>query len=93
MLDNGNTAVAADPERDVIHFVDLASEARTTVSVPRGAEPTRLAQSPELVHVVLFGAGQVRHAIDGSPERARRAFPRTTPTSLWCTSLAFARQN
>ncbi len=60
ILADGNTAVAADPARDVVHFVDLdAGEVIATVPLQSGARPGRIAESPGAVHVVLTGAGRV----------------------------------
>ncbi len=60
VLESGSTAVAADPARDVVAFVDL--ESGTVVQrleLPAGAQPGRIAESPGMVHVVLAGSGQV----------------------------------
>lgn len=52
-------AVAADPDRDLIHVVDLASRSvRHTVTLEAGDEPGRVVQgSLHTVHVVLRGFG------------------------------------
>jgi hypothetical protein len=58
---DGKTAVAADPDRDFVSFVDLAAStvrARTDLS-PRD-EPSRLVEDAGgLVHVVLRGTGEL----------------------------------
>ncbi len=60
VLDDGNTAVAADPARDTVHFVDIdAGQVLTTIALQKGAQPTRVAQSPNKVHLALSGSGQV----------------------------------
>ncbi|MCA9690466.1 MAG: hypothetical protein R3A51_13625 [Nannocystaceae bacterium] len=58
VLDNA-TAVAADPDRDVIHVVDLAfAEVLHTIALEPGDQPGRVVVSDSgLVHVVLRGYG------------------------------------
>jgi len=61
VLAGGATAVAADPDRDLVHFVDL-DQMKLLASVPAGAgaEPGRVAEDGAgRVHVVLRGAGAV----------------------------------
>jgi mono/diheme cytochrome c family protein len=54
-------AVAADPDRDVVHVVDLAQRSvRHTIALEAGDEPGRVAiGSAGLAHVVLRGFGGV----------------------------------
>jgi DNA-binding beta-propeller fold protein YncE len=56
---DGARAYAADPDRDLVYVVDLASQAVTsTVSLAPGDEPGRLAEDGVgRVHVALRGAG------------------------------------
>ena len=56
---DGARAIAADPDRDAVYVVDLASRAVTaTVALARGDEPGRLAEDGAgRVHVALRGAG------------------------------------
>lgn len=53
------TAIASDPDRDLIHIVDLGTgEVRHTITLERGDQPHRIALgSGGKVHVVLRGAG------------------------------------
>ena len=61
ILRDGNTAVAADPDRDAVFVVDLVSERlRATASLNPGEQPGRLVQGPgDTVFVVLRQAGSV----------------------------------
>jgi hypothetical protein len=54
-------AVASDPDRDVVHVVDLAQNVETaTIELPGGARPFRGAEDAAgLVHVTLRGTGEV----------------------------------
>jgi mono/diheme cytochrome c family protein len=58
---DGNTAVAADPDRDLISIVDLPSHTVTgQVQLPTGAEPGRLVQDRVgQVHVILRRGGGI----------------------------------
>ena len=60
-LADGVTAVAADPERDQVYFVDLTTNAlRATVKLNPGDEPGRaIADDAGRVHVALRGGGAV----------------------------------
>ncbi len=62
VLRNGITAVASDPDRDLIYVVDLsdvtAPALLRTIALGRGSQPGRLVQDAAgLVHVVLRNAG------------------------------------
>ncbi|WAS90623.1 c-type cytochrome [Nannocystis punicea] len=54
-------AIAADPDRDVIHVVDLdAGEVRHTIALKPGDQPHRIALGSDgRAHVVLRGSGSV----------------------------------
>jgi hypothetical protein len=56
---DGTLAVAADPDRDAVYVVDLASETRRfTVALQPGDEPGRLAEDGAgRIHVALRGSG------------------------------------
>ncbi len=58
---DGSQIVAADPDRDRIVIVDTATNDFTTVQVPDGSEPGRVAidEANHLAHVVLRGSGEV----------------------------------
>lgn len=58
-LQDGNTAVAADPDRDAVYVVDQSTAAVThTVALQTGDEPGRLVEDGAgRVHVVLRGGG------------------------------------
>jgi mono/diheme cytochrome c family protein len=57
---DGKTAFAADPDRDAIYVVDLASEKVTTVALSSHDEPGRLALDPSgRVHVALRRSGKI----------------------------------
>ena len=58
---DGALAVASDPDRDVVHVVDLEeAEETATIALPPGSRPFRGAEDAAgLVHVTLRGAGQV----------------------------------
>ncbi|MES1205517.1 MAG: c-type cytochrome [Pseudomonadota bacterium] len=61
VLSDGKTAVAADPDRDAIYVVDLASRTVTrTIALQPGDEPGRLVQDAAgRVHVALRQGGAV----------------------------------
>lgn len=61
VTDDGAYALASDPDRDLVHIVDLATSKETaTLSLDSGARPFRLAQDAAgLVHITLRGSGQV----------------------------------
>lgn len=56
-----NTAIAADPDRDLVHVVDLdAGEVRHTITLEPGDQPHRVVLgSADRAHVVLRGAGGI----------------------------------
>jgi DNA-binding beta-propeller fold protein YncE/mono/diheme cytochrome c family protein len=57
---DGATAVAADPDRDKVYVIDVAGNARRTISLPEGAEPGRVAfDAAGRAHVALRGSGHV----------------------------------
>ena len=58
---DGNTIVAADPDRDRVHVVDLASRAvRLSVELPKGSEPGRVAvDDAGRAHVALRGSHEI----------------------------------
>jgi mono/diheme cytochrome c family protein len=58
---DGRFAVAADPDRDVVHVVDLSSLRETaTIALDAGARPFRAAEDADgRIHVTLRGTGQV----------------------------------
>jgi mono/diheme cytochrome c family protein len=61
ILQDGSAAIAADPERDMVSVIDLASfSLRHTVALQPGDQPGRITEDAERrVHVVLRGAGAV----------------------------------
>jgi mono/diheme cytochrome c family protein len=61
VLQNGTTAVAADPDRDRVSFVDLPnSKLIGHVALKSGDEPGRLVEDAAgRVHVALRGAGEI----------------------------------
>lgn len=60
VLHDGRTALAADPDNDAVHLVDLQTRAVLHAALTRGDEPGRAAQDAAgRVHVVLRGAGAV----------------------------------
>jgi len=67
---DGAFAIASDPDRDVVHVVDLAKLRETaTIALEPGARPFRAAEDDAgLVHVTLRGTGQLA-TID--PRRGR----------------------
>jgi hypothetical protein len=57
---DGKTAVAADPERDQVYLVDLASKTVRTTPLELGDEPGRLVEDGAgLIHVALRRGGAV----------------------------------
>lgn len=58
-LTEDGLAIAADPDRDVVHIVDLdAREVRHTIALSPGDQPQRIALGSDgRAHVVLRGAG------------------------------------
>ncbi len=72
---DGTQIIAADPDRDRILLVDVASSEVTTVRVPEGSEPGRVAVDEEnrVAHVVLRGSGEVASVgLGGTPTITRR---------------------
>lgn len=61
MVVDGDTAIAADPDRDAVFVVDLgAREVRHNISLPAGSEPGRVIEgASSRIHVVLRGDGSV----------------------------------
>lgn len=61
LIDDGKTAVAADPDRDLVHVTPLDRDDRfRSVALEKGDEPGRVvADDAGLVHVVLRGAGAI----------------------------------
>ncbi|MCX4244517.1 c-type cytochrome [Paraliomyxa miuraensis] len=61
MIEEDTAAVAADPDRDLVHVVDVVdASVRHTIELPHGSQPGRLtADARGLVHVVARGAGAV----------------------------------
>jgi mono/diheme cytochrome c family protein len=59
VVTSDGVAVAADPDRDLVHVVDLVEKrVRHTIALEAGDEPGRVVQgSGSLVHVILRGAG------------------------------------
>jgi hypothetical protein len=59
VMHDGNTAVAADPDRDVVWVVDLAARSRThTIKLKSGDEPGRVVEDGTgIVHVLLRRGG------------------------------------
>ncbi len=74
ILADGRTAVASDPDRDLVYVVDLGRKAvKTTIRLNRGDEPGRSVQDSDgQVHVLLRQAGVVLSfdpATDNQPAR------------------------
>ena len=70
---DGKLAVAADPDRDLVHVVDVASGAAQSVSLPEGSEPGRVVlDGAGNAHVVLRSADAVARIALGSPEMAQK---------------------
>lgn len=61
LLVSGDLAIAADPDRDTVHVVDLQDErVLHTIAMEPGDRPARLARGDEhRVHVVLRGFGGI----------------------------------
>ncbi|HEY0710681.1 MAG TPA: hypothetical protein VGG33_28010, partial [Polyangia bacterium] len=75
VLKDGNTALAADPDRDALFFADLVNE-RLTIKVPLrpGDEPGRAVEDTSgAIHVVLRRAGAVLSLRRDRTTRERRA--------------------
>jgi hypothetical protein len=76
VLANGTTAVAADPDRDTVYVVDLATRTVTaTVALTAGDEPGRVIEDGAgRVHVALRRGGAIAAFTPGQqPEVTRRA--------------------
>lgn len=57
---DGSVAVAADPDRDLVYVVELASEQVKTVALPAQSEPGRVVLDDQgHAHVVLRSAGKL----------------------------------
>ena len=60
VLDDGRSVVVADPDRGVVHVVDVAESASVTIDVGADSEPWRAAQTTDhLVHVTARGTGEL----------------------------------
>lgn len=76
VLTDDGTAIAADPDRDLIHIVDLdARQVRHTIALKPGDQPHRIALgSGNQAHVVLRGAGGIAtFDLDAGTVTARHA--------------------
>jgi len=59
---DGAWAVAADPDRDLVYVVKMASKASTTLTLAANSEPSRVALDDRgMAHVVLRGTGELAH--------------------------------
>ena len=58
---DGTTAIVADPDRDAVYIVDLASRAlRATIALPQGAEPGRIVEDgARRAHVATRHGGEL----------------------------------
>lgn len=57
---DGTLAVAADPDRDKVYVINLASQTRQTIALERGAEPGRVAfDGAGRAHIALRNAGSL----------------------------------
>ena len=73
---DGHQIVAADPDRDRVVLIDVATAHTTNVRVPDGAEPGRVVidETNHLAHVVLRGSGEVASiGLGGTPTITRRS--------------------
>ncbi|MCA9655568.1 MAG: c-type cytochrome [Myxococcales bacterium] len=70
LMDDGRTAVASDPDLDLVHVVDLEGKrVLHSIELPEGDEPGRVvADDRGIVHVVARRGGAV---LDIDPERGR----------------------
>jgi len=60
---DGSRAIAADPDRDVLHIVDLGNGAVRSLQLPPGSEPGRVSlDDAGHAHVVLRSAGKLARA-------------------------------
>lgn len=72
---DGRLLVAADPDRDRVVLVDVATGEATPLAVPAGSEPGRVVidDAGARAHVVLRGSGEVLTIhLDGAPLPTRR---------------------
>lgn len=65
-------AIAADPDRDAVHVVDLARHKVTTIALQEGDEPGRVIEGPEGTAFVVARRGGVVLSIDTRAGTARR---------------------
>ena len=73
---DGTRIVAADPDRDRIVLIDVATGNTTPIALPAGSEPGRVAidEATHLAHVVLRGSGEVTSVSLGpTPTITRRS--------------------
>ncbi|MBC8067989.1 MAG: c-type cytochrome [Deltaproteobacteria bacterium] len=57
---SGDIAVAADPDRDLVHIVDVgAQRVRRTIALEPGDEPARVIVAENVAHIVLRGFGGI----------------------------------
>lgn len=68
-------AVAADPDRDLVHIVDLGTRTlRHTIALEAGDEPGRVVLADGIAHVVLRGMGGIASIdVDAGTTLARRS--------------------
>jgi hypothetical protein len=67
-------AIASDPDRDMVHVVDLARHKVTSVALQEGDEPGRVIEGPDGTAFVTARRGGVVLAVDTAQGTARR-FP------------------
>lgn len=67
-------AIASDPDRDMVHVVDLARHKVTSVALEAGDEPGRVIEGPDGTAFVTARRGGVVLAVDTAQGTARR-FP------------------
>jgi mono/diheme cytochrome c family protein len=74
LVTKGGRAVASDPDRDLVHVVDLKTHKVESIALQSGDEPGRVIEGPEGTAFVVARRGGVVLAIDVARGTARR-FP------------------
>ncbi len=75
-------AVAADPDRDAVHVVDLAKHKVVSIALEEGDEPGRVIEGPDGVAFVAARRGGVVLSVDTAAGTARRFKVCTAPRGL-----------
>lgn len=74
LVTKGGYAIASDPDRDMVHVVDLAHHKVSSIALQEGDEPGRVVEGPDGTAFVAARRGGVVLAVDTANGTAKR-FP------------------